>query len=270
MKRQSRPAARQPWTPLILSTLAGPDRLLVRKETLAPRHYFPEHRHDWHQLVYAISGALAVTTEGRSFVISPDQAVWLPVGTKHQVGSLLGAEFRSLWIAKRFRPASLRGVGVVNVTPLMRALIIEAGVEKPAEDSAYAGRVVRLLMDQLERASRVELSLAWPSDPTLLKICDQLYANPAIDISLQDWAQRLGTSTRTLTRTFEAHLGMTLREWKRRLRLFRSVELLSDGRSMTQIAFELGYSSTSAFIYMFKQEMGVSPRRYREHISIEG
>jgi AraC-like DNA-binding protein len=163
----------------------------------------------------------------------------------------------------------LREVGVVNVTPLMRALIIEAGVERPEEDRAYAGRVMRLLMDQLERASRVELSLAWPSDPTILRICDHLYANPAIDISLQDWAQRLGTSTRTLTRAFEAHLGMTLREWKRKLRLFRSVELLSDGRSMTQIAFELGYSSTSAFIYMFKQEMGVSPRRYREHIGTE-
>ena len=62
---------------------------------------------------------------------------------------------------------------------------------------------------------------------------------------------------------------MTLRQWKRKLRLFRSVELLSDGRSMTQIAFELGYSSTSAFIYMFKQEMGVSPRRYREGVGAE-
>lgn len=269
MKRQSRPRARQPWTPLTLPNLAGPDRLLVRKETLAPRHYFPEHQHDWHQLVYAISGVLAVTTEGRSFVISPDQAVWLPVGTRHQVGSLLGGEFRSLWIAKRFRPVSLRAVGVVNVTPLMRALIIEAGIERPAEDSAYARRVVRLLLDQLERASRIEFSLAWPSDPTIREICDQFYANPADDISLKDWADRLGMSTRTLTRTFEVHLGMTLREWKRKLRLFRSVELLSDGRSMTQIAFELGYSSTSAFIYMFKQEMGVSPRRYREGVGAE-
>ena len=37
---------------------------------------------------------LTVAVEGRSFVISPEQAVWLPTGLRHRVGSLLGAEFR--------------------------------------------------------------------------------------------------------------------------------------------------------------------------------
>ncbi len=73
--------------------------MTVRAQSIPARHSFPDHAHAWNQVVYAVSGVLTVATEGRSFVISPEQAVWLPTGTRHRVGSLLGAEFRSLWIA---------------------------------------------------------------------------------------------------------------------------------------------------------------------------
>jgi len=44
---------------------------------------------------------LAVHAEERSFVISPEQAVWRPAGVVQRLGSPQGAEFRSLWIAGR-------------------------------------------------------------------------------------------------------------------------------------------------------------------------
>ncbi len=77
----------------------APQPLTVRVQSIPARHAFPEHAHAWHQVVYAVSGVLTVAVDGRSFVISPEQAVWLPTGHRHRVGSLLGAEFRSLWIA---------------------------------------------------------------------------------------------------------------------------------------------------------------------------
>ncbi len=79
--------------------LAPPQPMTVRAQSIPARHAFPEHAHHWNQMAYAISGVLTVAVEGRSFVISPEQAVWLPTGLRHRVGSLLGAEFRSLWIA---------------------------------------------------------------------------------------------------------------------------------------------------------------------------
>src|SRR4051812_40550563 len=41
-------------------------------------HTFPEHAHDWHQLACVISGLLTAAVEGRTSVISPEQALWLP------------------------------------------------------------------------------------------------------------------------------------------------------------------------------------------------
>ncbi len=69
-------------------------------------------------------------------------------------------------------------------------------------------------------------------------------------------------SGRTLARRFEAELGMSLRSWRRRLRLFKAIELLGGGLGVTPTAMELGYGSTSAFVYAFRTEMGSSPQAY--------
>ena len=73
--------------------------MTVRAQSIPARHSFPKHAHGWNQMVYALADVLTVAVEGRSFVISPEQAVWLPTGLRHRVGSLLGAEFRRLWLA---------------------------------------------------------------------------------------------------------------------------------------------------------------------------
>jgi mannose-6-phosphate isomerase-like protein (cupin superfamily) len=92
--------------------IAPPRPITVRAQSIPARHCFPAHKHDWNQMTYAIAGVLTVAVEGRTLVISPEQAVWLPTGLVHRVGSLLGAEFRSLWIeqeAGRRRVASAEG-----------------------------------------------------------------------------------------------------------------------------------------------------------------
>ena len=55
-----------------------PSPITVRAQSIPARHYFPDHSHDWHQLVYAISGALTVAIEGQSFVISQNRPSGFP------------------------------------------------------------------------------------------------------------------------------------------------------------------------------------------------
>jgi hypothetical protein len=137
--------------------------MTVRAQSIPARHFFPEHVHRWNQMVYAISGVLTVAVEGRSFVISPEQAVWLPTGLRHRVGSLLGAEFRSLWIAEEAGRGLPASPTVFGVTPLLKALIVEAvAIEGEADPDGYAGRVTDLILDQLRRAQPLPGALPWP------------------------------------------------------------------------------------------------------------
>lgn len=240
-----------------------PRPLTVRAQSIPARHYFPEHAHDWHQMAYAISGVLSVAVDGHSLVISPEQAVWLPSQLRHRVGSLLGAEFRSLWIANEAGEGLPSIATVFGVSPLLRALIVEAAeIESLPDDDGYAGRVTTLILDQLRRAPAREGALPWPRHDGLRTLCEALYADPADSRSPEEWGRQLGMSSRTLGRRFESELGMSLRSWRRRLRLFKSIELMGGGMTVTQAAMELGYSSTSAFIYAFRTDMGCSPQAY--------
>lgn len=244
--------------------LAPPQPMTVRVQSIPARHYFPEHTHGWNQVVYAISGVLTVAVEGRSFVISPQQAVWLPTGLVHRVGSLLGAEFRSLWIAGEAGRGLPASPTVFGVTPLLKTLIVEATEIEGEEDrDGYASRVTELILDQLRRAQPLPNALPWPhGESSLTALCEALYADPADPRGSQGWGRELRMSERTLARRFEAGVGMSFRSWRRRLRLFKAIELLGGGLDVTRTAMELGYGSTSAFVYAFRTDMGCSPQAY--------
>ena len=55
---------------------------------------------------------------------------------------------------------------------------------------------------------------------------------------------------------------MSLRSWRRRLRLFKAVELMGGGLTVTQTAMQLGYGSTSAFVFAFRTGLGCPPQAY--------
>ncbi|MDK1389376.1 helix-turn-helix transcriptional regulator [Sinorhizobium sp. 8-89] len=260
------------WQPITTpSGLRPPEPLTVRAQSIPARHYFPEHSHTWHQLVYAISGVLTVYTEKESFVITPDQAVWLPTGVVHRVGSLLGAVFRSLWIADEAGANLPKIPTIFMMSPLLQALIVEAtGLEAQEDKDGYSSRVTTLILDQLVRVQPLPSALPWPKSPPLTALCEALYLDPTDDRSPEEWGEALNISPRTLARRFNTELGMSLRSWRRRLRLFRSIELLGGGLGVTQVAMELGYGSTSAFVFAFRTEMGSSPQAYMRRHVVEG
>ena len=249
------------WQPMEAPPGAAPQPMTMRAQSIPARHYYPDHAHRWNQMVYAIHGVLTVAVEGRSFVISPEQAVWLPTGLRHRVGSLFGAEFRSLWIAGEAGCGASESPTVFAITPLFRALIIEAAeINEEQDRDGYAGRVTELILDQIRRAQPLPGALPWPhAGSSLTAVCEALYADPADQRGLQAWSRQIGMSERTLSRHFDAEVGMSFRTWRRRLRLFKAIELLGGGRDVTQTAMELGYGSTSAFVYAFRTEMGCSP-----------
>jgi AraC-like DNA-binding protein len=55
---------------------------------------------------------------------------------------------------------------------------------------------------------------------------------------------------------------MTFRKWRQQWRLLRSVERLAAGEKVASAALEAGYRSASAFIAMFRRELGMTPKRY--------
>jgi AraC family transcriptional regulator len=66
-------------------------------------------------------------------------------------------------------------------------------------------------------------------------------------------------------RVFQALMGVTLADFVKRLRLEKAVAMMASGRgrpSLTRIALESGFSSSSDFSRCFRQAFGVAPSRF--------
>jgi AraC-like DNA-binding protein len=55
---------------------------------------------------------------------------------------------------------------------------------------------------------------------------------------------------------------MGLSRWRQRLRVLHALPRLAAGDTVTRAALALGYDTTSAFIAVFKRELGDTPARY--------
>ncbi|WP_308167158.1 helix-turn-helix domain-containing protein [Candidatus Symbiopectobacterium endolongispinus] len=56
---------------------------------------------------------------------------------------------------------------------------------------------------------------------------------------------------------------MSFSEWRQRLRYLQALALLRQGMSVQSVALEVGRSSSSAFIAMFRQQSGSTLEGYR-------
>ncbi|PUB72085.1 MAG: AraC family transcriptional regulator [gamma proteobacterium symbiont of Ctena orbiculata] len=221
------------------------------------------HAHLRGQLLYAIRGVMRATTDKGAWLVPPAQAVWIPPGVMHEVEMTQPVSLRSIYIDPAYVDGLPGRCSVLRMTPLLRALILEAsqiGNHYPADSPAW--RLMMVIVDQLQKIEQFPFHLPFSDEPRIRKIIDALVADPADRLTLAQWAMRVGASERTLGRLFLKHLGMSFGGWRRRLRLLEAMDRLAEGVSVNEVAFELGYASPSAFIAMFRENLGDSPARF--------
>jgi AraC-like DNA-binding protein len=91
---------------------------------------------------------------------------------------------------------------------------------------------------------------------------DRAYAEP---LDVPTVAAVAHVSEAHFSRTFRAVFGETPHRYLQRRRVERSMFLLREtDRSVTDICFDVGFSSLGTFSRMFREIVGSSPSRYRE------
>lgn len=227
------------------------------------RRVLPEHAHAWHQLLYASEGVMRVRTSGGIWVVPPGRAVWIPGGVVHSV-ELTGWVFmRTLYFARDIAVGLPNDCCVVNVSPLLRELIIYTTKTGPLDTRVPAhARLAGVILDQLQELQSVPLQLSIPIDPRARQVAETMRLDPGETRSLEELAAAAGASRRTIERLFRAETGMTFGTWRQQLRFIHALELLAAGEKVTAIALDCGYESSSAFIARFRRVFGTTPGRY--------
>lgn len=238
-----------------------PRPVFARAESLSGSSWAPAHRHDWVQLSYAVSGVLAVRTSAGSFIAPPQRAIWVPAGIEHEVTTSARAEMRSLYVQRGACARQEDACEVLEVTPLARELIVAASGLKPEYDEGGPqGRLVAVLLDEIAALRAVAFNLPMPADARLQRLCAALQAAPDDGRTLAQWGREVGLTERSLARLFVKETGFSFGDWRLRLRLLLSLGALEGGDSVTRVALDMGYASTSAFIAAFRRSFGLTPR----------
>lgn len=97
------------------------------------------------------------------------------------------------------------------------------------------------------------------------QIADLLSQGAFVDATVDEIALNMALSASTLQRQFKSVFGVSVDEYRRRLRLNKAKHMLESGNgNITQIASACGYNSVANFSTAFRKTFGVSPKKLRE------
>ncbi|MGY2293235.1 AraC family transcriptional regulator [Pseudomonas sp. SDO528_S397] len=242
--------------------LPGP--VYFRYSDLAPDTECTPHRHAWGSLDYAARGVMRMDVAGSRFMSPPQYAVWVPPFTEHSSYNAQAAIYRSVGLCAELCEQLPQQPCALAISDILKAILndfAQRGVNLPQTEADT--RLAQVLVDQLKQAPVHDCFLPYASQPGLLGVLEGMQAAPADNRPLAQWAEQAFVSERTLARQFVRELGMSFGEWRQRLRYLAAIEALDSARSVQDVAFELGYSTASAFIAMFQRRAGCTPEQYR-------
>jgi AraC-like DNA-binding protein/quercetin dioxygenase-like cupin family protein len=98
-------------------------------------------------------------------------------------------------------------------------------------------------------------------------VAEELTRDPALDLTVEEWAARVLSSPRTLRRDFLADTQLTFEQWRLRCRLSAAVELLAAGYGVDQVTVRVGFASRSGFTRAFKQQFGATPHAFSRKLA---
>lgn len=239
-----------------------------------------EDRHGSH-LHLLCSGRLEMATAtGQRTTVSEPCILLLPRPLAYQITPGLGAAPELVSAAIDFGPSDenplLRGLPDVLHVPLaplqanasalvlvQQSLVAEAAAQRCGH-IAVVDRLVEVLVIQLLRhaiAQRlVDVGvLAGLADARLSRVLNALHAAPERPWTLDAMALLAGMSRARFAAHFSAALGTPPGEYLGTWRIGLARLLLRQGRSVKQVAPEVGYANASALARAFTQRLGQSP-----------
>jgi AraC-like DNA-binding protein len=247
-----------------LSSPNLPAPIMFRSAVSPAEGIYPLHQHAWGEFVYSFSGVMEVQVGNYHYLAPPQCGVWLPPKLQHVGLNRYETHHCSLYVGPQLCGELPEAPCAVTVSPLVRALLehlrqLPAGAGNSLQDT----RLLQVLLDQLVVAPKTGSYLPSSQDLLLSNVLRALEANPSDNRSVPALAQAAGTTERTLSRRCQRDLGMSLAEWRQRLRVVKAMPLLKSGQTVETIAWDLGYGSASAFISMFKRLVGATPDEFR-------
>lgn len=220
--------------------------LAVMRREYAASMNFGWHSHRRGQLLYGNRGYMTAMTEEGAFMLPSGCAILIAPDLPHAVSTYGETEMHSVYIEDKALRGDWGETRVVKVSPLLDACI-QALAKEPLlyDENGRGNHLAALILDEVRNVEERPYAVPLPTDRQLRKLCRSLLDNPALDLTIDDWADKVGMSRRTMTRKFRLQTGMSFIEWRQRLRISHVMRKRAEGVPLAVAGVEAGYQSPS-------------------------
>lgn len=212
-------------------------------------------------------GALRCRTARSLRVLPSTLALWLPAHVPARVQGIGSARLQRVDLVLDGGLPAQPGCEdgrVVLAGPLLTALAatLAAAPDDGDPDGPRRRLAAALVREELLQARPLPLGITLPREAALRAVCEAVMHDGGRECELEALAVALDMSTRGLARHFRRELETTFGQWRLQVRLARAVELWAEGRTLSASAAAVGYASPSAFSFMVRRLVGMTPRRF--------
>ncbi len=255
------------------------------------------HIHDYVEILYGLQGECRIDLNDATYAFGVGDVIVINSQVIHQITAV--AEETTRYIVVKVKPDLLYGVQQTvrefqYALPFLQQNVAGRLIRKADVEASDAPRLFREIYREMherhygyEMAMRahifalllwllrywrdqgIDLDMQLDMSPytlqTLNIVFEYVEARYSEDICIAEIAKLCGMGQNAFSKFIKKHVHMTFVEYVNITRIKAAERMLIfSSRSITEIAYDIGYSSTSYFIQRFKAYMGVTPLAFRK------
>ena len=254
------------------------------------------HYHEMIELLYFVKGECSVFLGNKSYKIHPGDLLIINSGEIHSMYSNECAEFIVVQVDPEFlyscdktkskieyvypflqsnsdnpRLFKKEEIDMLNIGDIMQNILYECTKMEFGFELSAKGDIYKLffgIIKHLEKQGKITDNgkvLEQDTSNAFDKVFDFVKDNFSTNITAKDAAKVTNLSYSYFSRLFHSVMNTTFTEYLSTVRLAKSEQLLIDtDKSVTDIAIECGFSTTSYFILKFRKKNNISPLGFRK------
>lgn len=249
-----------------------PDSVFVMHEKVERK--WDMHAHHKGQLTYVEGGIAYCYMPDRSFVIPARHYIWVPKHQMHymQIRHSSFTTTRNIYFYNTDDHLSpfYTKMGIYPINELLLHMINYSarwkGHVRPNEPGF---RFLASLKDILPEVSTTSLPVALPTTTheRLSPILQYIASHFDQDLTLEDISHEFDISPRTLSRLFHNILDIPFVQYLKMLRVVKGIEMiLQTNQTLSEIAYQTGYSNIAAFSKVFYQVTNKRPSTFQQEV----
>ncbi|PWV50614.1 AraC family transcriptional regulator [Chitinophaga sp. S165] len=232
------------------------------------------HAHEKSQLTYVEGGIAYCNMPDRSYVVPARHYIWIPKHQQHyiQIKHSKETTTRNLYFYghnDHMNPFYTR-LGIYPVNELLLQMInYTARWDKHVSPGEPGFPFLSAIKDILPDISTSALPVALPTTQheRLRPILQYIVQHFDQQLTLESLSHEFDLSPRTLSRLFTNTLDMSFVQYLKTLRVVKGIEMiLQTNQTLSEIAYQTGYSSIAAFSKVFYQLTNKRPSSFQQSI----